>query len=292
MNKILALPASALIALALASCGPSGSGGACSQDLDCVHGEVCVEGTCRVGHFQSCRSSLDCPVGNFCPAGQCLPDCTQLGCDQGQVCNGSTHLCDSVVEAPPTDTVSGNGGNNGGGSATAGGNSGGSTGGSSAGSAGAAPCGQAGQVCCSNNACASGLLCNSVEQCVVPLSGNGGSTSGSSSTTSSSSSSSGGWTSGGSTGGASSSSSSSSSSGGSSTGPAQCTPDTWSNYASNFFNTNCAGCHSQFGSYSGVQSDSSRIESKIQSGSMPPYGGLSASDQQRIVAWINCGMPQ
>jgi hypothetical protein len=71
-----------------------------------------------------------------------------------------------------------------------------------------------------------------------------------------------------------------------------CTTDTWNNYAQSFFSGNCS-CHGQFQSLSGVQADSSRIQSRIDSGSMPPPpGGLSTSDIARIDKWISCGMPQ
>ncbi|MHB8418397.1 MAG: hypothetical protein ACYDCL_10000 [Myxococcales bacterium] len=71
-----------------------------------------------------------------------------------------------------------------------------------------------------------------------------------------------------------------------------CGTDTWSNYADGFFQVNCDVCHSNYDSYAGVAADSARIESDLTSGAMPLGGGLSQQDQQRIIAWINCGMPQ
>ena len=74
-------------------------------------------------------------------------------------------------------------------------------------------------------------------------------------------------------------------------GSSSCTSDTWNNFASSIFQGSCS-CHGQFSSLSGVQADSSRIKSRIDSGNMPPGGGLSSSDVSRLDKWISCGMPQ
>ncbi len=93
---------------------------------------------------------------------------------------------------------------------------------------------------------------------------------------------------GGSTGGTTSGGS-----GGGSSGSDTCSSltDTWSNYARSFFTSRCSGCHGWATSYSTVSSARSTIASRIQSGSMPP-GGLSVSEKQRIVTWLQCGAPQ
>ncbi|MFO0724768.1 MAG: hypothetical protein U1E65_13385 [Myxococcota bacterium] len=67
--------------------------------------------------------------------------------------------------------------------------------------------------------------------------------------------------------------------------------DTWTNYAQTFFSNNCAGCHSNYGSYSGVANDG-RVQPAIDSGSMPRGRSLSASSIRRIDAWFSCGMPR
>ena len=72
-----------------------------------------------------------------------------------------------------------------------------------------------------------------------------------------------------------------------------CTSDTWSNYAASFFVDYCANCHgSEFSAWSNVQSRSSTLSYYISSGLMPRGGGLSASERQRIVTWLDCGSPQ
>ena len=60
---------------------------------------------------------------------------------------------------------------------------------------------------------------------------------------------------------------------------AACTTDTWSSWAKSFFVSNCNYCHSQFGTYSNVKSDSSSIQSRINSGNMPQDHSLSSSDK-------------
>lgn len=66
--------------------------------------------------------------------------------------------------------------------------------------------------------------------------------------------------------------------------------DTWASYAQTFFSSQCSSCHSWATSHSYVQSQSGGIASRISSGSMPP-GGLSATDKQRILNYLNCGAP-
>ena len=144
----------------------------------------------------------------------------------------------------------------------------------------------AGQACPSSASCQQILDQNNnvVGSNCFPTSGycvaqvGGSSSSGGSSTTTSQGTTGGAWTSGGSNGGGSSSGGSSSG-GSTSTTAAQCTPDTWSNFAQSFFNNNCGQCHSQFSSYSSVVSDAKSITSKISNGSMPQGSSLSASDK-------------
>jgi hypothetical protein len=274
--KRLAIAAATSLALGFGLEACQGTAGDCVQDMDCAKGEACVAGSCQASAFQSCLNSTECPSGDFCPYGQCLPDCTKLGCRDGETCNVASHFCDAIVTPSPTSLV--NGGGNGG---VGGGAGGGSTGN---GSTGSAVSGSSS----GNSAYGSG-----------GSSGGVGSTSGSSSggVSSGGVASTSGSASGGASSGGGSTSSGGSSSGGS-TGAAECTADTWANYAEAFFATNCTSCHNanssldDFTSYSTVVGDGSEITKKIKDGSMPPSGGLSSTDQTRIEKWISCGEPQ
>jgi hypothetical protein len=79
---------------------------------------------------------------------------------------------------------------------------------------------------------------------------------------------------------------------GSSTGP--CQGLTWNNFALNYMNNYCDGCHGSMGSYSGTKNDSSRIQRYIQDGSMPPSDQPqpSTTENNNIITWLTCGMPQ
>jgi len=74
-------------------------------------------------------------------------------------------------------------------------------------------------------------------------------------------------------------------------GGANCGVDTWSNYAQGFFAVNCSGCHNFSSSKSNVTSQAGSIRSRIDSGSMPPGGGASRADINRIDNWMDCGAP-
>jgi hypothetical protein len=106
-----------------------------------------------------------------------------------------------------------------------------------------------------------------------------------------------GGTTGGSTGGATGGST-----GGSGGVDAGCTTvETWSGFAHSFFASNC-GCHSAdapfvaypfFTDPAVVRDYGTTIVGVLKGGSMPPYGSpaVSASDEERILSWLNCGMP-
>ena len=64
-----------------------------------------------------------------------------------------------------------------------------------------------------------------------------------------------------------------------------CTTDTWTGTMKSFFTSNCSSCHNVSKSFA----DSG--QSRIDSGSMPPGGGLSQSERQRVDTWIGCGSP-
>jgi hypothetical protein len=73
-----------------------------------------------------------------------------------------------------------------------------------------------------------------------------------------------------------------------------CGTDTWSNYGSSFFQTNCmTTCHQHTGEFtqSDVQYAAGTIKSRISSGSMPQDKTLSSTVKSRIIAYINCGVP-
>jgi hypothetical protein len=96
---------------------------------------------------------------------------------------------------------------------------------------------------------------------------------------------------GGSTGGGSGTGGGSATGGG---GGTSCGTDTWSNYASSFFSTNCmTTCHQHTGEFtqSDVQTYTSSIRSRISSGSMPADQVLSSAVKARIIAYLNCGAP-
>lgn len=71
-----------------------------------------------------------------------------------------------------------------------------------------------------------------------------------------------------------------------------CTADTWASFAQSSFSTNCSSCHSFVSTYSGVSSRASKIRSKLASGAMPPEGGLGQSERDRLVRWLDCGLPR
>jgi hypothetical protein len=75
--------------------------------------------------------------------------------------------------------------------------------------------------------------------------------------------------------------------------PPDCTAmhDTWASFAGSFFSSHCSGCHGFASSQASVEANAAFIESMVSSGTMPPGGGVSASDRQRIVNWLGCGTP-
>ncbi|MBS2026600.1 MAG: cytochrome c [Deltaproteobacteria bacterium] len=81
------------------------------------------------------------------------------------------------------------------------------------------------------------------------------------------------------------------SSGGLGDGGSNCGADTWNSFAQGFFATNCGGCHGFASSKSGVNGQAGAIRSRIDSGSMPPGGGVSSADIDRIDNWMDCGAP-
>lgn len=75
-----------------------------------------------------------------------------------------------------------------------------------------------------------------------------------------------------------------------STGPCTST-DTWASYGHSFMSSNCATCHTAYGSQGTVQAGTGSISSVISSGSMPRGITLTAAERTRAEAWLNCGAP-
>jgi hypothetical protein len=55
--------------------------------------------------------------------------------------------------------------------------------------------------------------------------------------------------------------------------------------------SSCVGCHGNYSSYSGVNSDKSNIRSNIVSGSMPKNGTFTDAQKNAVVCWIDNGAP-
>ena len=51
----------------------------------------------------------------------------------------------------------------------------------------------------------------------------------------------------------------------------------------------CSGCHSSYGTYSGIVSNSANIRSAIANGSMPKNGSLSDDQKNKVLCWIDNG---
>ena len=130
----------------------------------------------------------------------------------------------------------------------------------------AAGCGASGTTpCVTNQDCGSGLVCEyKSSQCVAPPAGPDA--------------------------GQSCAADAECPSGLSSSGTCACTKDSWSSYAQGLMQTSCAGCHGWATSLSAVKSEAS-LRGNIEANAMPPNQGLPVDDQQRMLRWINCGMP-
>ena len=70
--------------------------------------------------------------------------------------------------------------------------------------------------------------------------------------------------------------------------------DTWSSYGATFFATYCSPCHhhsGQFDSAAAVQAELPFVTQEIQYRYMPQGYVLTAAEQARILAYLNCGAP-
>ncbi len=55
--------------------------------------------------------------------------------------------------------------------------------------------------------------------------------------------------------------------------------------------SNCVGCHAQYGTYTGVKNAASSIRSSIANGSMPKGRTMSEADKNTVICWIDAGAP-
>lgn len=95
--------------------------------------------------------------------------------------------------------------------------------------------------------------------------------------------------------------------GGSDTGN-DCTDLTWDNYGQGYVRSWCAGCHSSalsgderegatvgvdFDSHAGVLDHVDRIIDRGtgDAPTMPPVGGSSEDERERVLEWLECGAP-
>lgn len=45
----------------------------CRSSSDCLQGEHCLNGQCRIGGGAVCLGDVDCPIGERCVSGRCRP---------------------------------------------------------------------------------------------------------------------------------------------------------------------------------------------------------------------------
>lgn len=74
----------------------------CERTADCGSGRLCLPNADSQICFEQCDENEPCREGWTCApvediGGVCLPDCREVGCNEGQVCNEGTGLC----EVPP-----------------------------------------------------------------------------------------------------------------------------------------------------------------------------------------------
>jgi len=57
------------------------------------------------------------------------------------------------------------------------------------------------------------------------------------------------------------------------------------------FSAHCIGCHPGYGTYAGAKPDAKKCNTRIQAGTMPPAGALSAALKTMMQDWIDDGWP-
>lgn len=92
-------------------------------------------------------------------------------------------------------------------------------------------------------------------------------------------------------------------------GLAACEALTWETFGEGYFQTWCTGCHSSalpegdragapvgvdFDTYAGAAQWADRIDARVLSEppTMPPVGGSSDAERDRLAAWLDCGLPE
>lgn len=74
-------------------------------------------------------------------------------------------------------------------------------------------------------------------------------------------------------------------------GACACTRDTWASYASGALAASCASCHGWPNALDSTRTRSLAIRGKLVNDAMPPNGGLPPDVRDRLVRWIDCGLP-
>jgi uncharacterized membrane protein len=70
-------------------------------------------------------------------------------------------------------------------------------------------------------------------------------------------------------------------------GPAQ----SYAGVVKSVIQTNCVGCHAQYGTYTGVKNAAASIRRAIANGSMPRGRTMSEADKNTVICWIDAGAP-
>lgn len=79
-------------------------------------------------------------------------------------------------------------------------------------------------------------------------------------------------------------------------------PATWDSFGQDFVQENCQPCHASttderygappavtFDTEEQVRDRADRVLERVEDGSMPPQGGVSVDDVQRLDNWLTCG---
>ncbi len=281
-----------------AACSSGSVGSGCRTDVDCGRGLYCAQGgSCLAAKSVICATNSECTNGQVCIAGVCLASSS----------GGTTSTgLSGTTSGSASGSASSTSGSNGAGYYCA----------TCAHDADCNPAGWAGYSinsiagnscqydpsgtytwcgldCSAGQACPNGSVClptyneltngiYQILQCMPTGCATTGSSTSSSGTVTSATTTTATTT--------TTTTASSSTTAASSSSTSGCT--TWhSTDANNFYSNNCNYCHGHAWVYSDGCTYSS-IPSRIQSGNMPPGGGLSSSDQTNILQYITCGCPQ
>lgn len=67
------------------------------------------------------------------------------------------------------------------------------------------------------------------------------------------------------------------------------TVKSYKNDVAPIINASCAGCHSNFGTYSQLYASRNSIRSNVVSGQMPQNGSLTTAQKDAIACWVDSG---